>query len=279
MKVKKNISKKGIALNAIEPSWAISNQYRMQLKRITERMIDDVTQFIVSLYEQDTRILQDARPVNILHAISMRFKMWKNLYLKLNKKYITNAINEVDVNVQMQLKRSIKPVSDLGLVNIDFNQRSQAIALLKRNEITQNVSLITTIPDEYRKKVEYVLTEAVTEAVLRGRDIEHLKDRITALNKQLKDINSNTIKRVNNVSRDQINKATSVISHARQQELGITKQVWKHTRVGKTYRQSHVDANDRIYNTNEGCKIDGKFIYPAQEPYCHCISKPYIEFT
>jgi hypothetical protein len=60
-------------------------------------------------------------------------------------------------------------------------------------------------------------------------------------------------------------------------DLGFTKAKWKHSTASKEPRQSHLKANNKVYNIEEGCYIDGEYIQPAEKINCNCYSVPIIE--
>ncbi len=89
--------------------------------------------------------------------------------------------------------------------------------------IAENVGLIRSIPEKYFTEVEGL----VMRSVARGRDLSYLTD-------ELQKRYGITRRRAALIAHDQNNKATSVMQAARQQSLGITQGVWKHSHAGKT---------------------------------------------
>ena len=268
MMQKKN--KTSIDLAPIKPSWAIQNAYRIKLMKLTKEMTKDLSAYTLKLYDNESEIIEnvltDSNIVsNMLFKFTDRWRKWNKLFIKFANAYTIDYINDIDKNVQSQLTKSLEPMRDF--LHIKFDERSKKLLTIKQAAIGENVDLIKNVPVKLKEQITY----NVTEAVSRGRDLKYLKTELTKLN-------IFTENRVKTITRDQVNKATSVISHARQVELGITKQKWAHTPIGKTYRKSHVAANGKIYKIDKGCEIDGEFIFPAQLYNCHCLSRPLLEF-
>lgn len=110
----------------------------------------------------------------------------------------------------------------------------------------------------------------VTQSVQTGRDLATLTD-------ELKTRFNITDRRAKLIARDQNNKATQLITRQRQQDLGITQAVWKHSHAGKVPRASHVKADGQVYDLNKGLFLDNKWTYPSVEINCRCFSRPVIQ--
>ncbi|MDU7406882.1 MAG: phage head morphogenesis protein [Citrobacter portucalensis] len=121
---------------------------------------------------------------------------------------------------------------------VEFNMTSQMNNALQAT-IAENVGLIRSIPEKYFTEVEGL----VMRSVARGRDN---------------------------------NKATSVVQSARQQALGITQGIWKHSHAGKEPRPSHVKADGKVFELSKGMYLDGKWVMPGEEINCRCTWSPVI---
>jgi SPP1 gp7 family putative phage head morphogenesis protein len=106
-------------------------------------------------------------------------------------------------------------------------------------------------------------------SVARGRDLSYLTD-------ELQKRYGITRRRAALIARDQNNKATSVMQAARQQSLGITQGIWKHSHAGKEPRPSHVKADGKVFELSKGMYLDGKWVMPGEEINCRCTWSPVI---
>ena len=127
--------------------------------------------------------------------------------------------------------------------------------------IAENVALIKSIPAESLSDVQGIVMRAVAE----GRDIG-------AMRQQLQDQFGVTKRRAQTIARDQNNKATAVLVKTRQQELGITHAIWRHSHGGKVPRPEHVKANGQRYEIAKGMFLEGKWVWPGTEINCRCVS-------
>lgn len=132
--------------------------------------------------------------------------------------------------------------------------------------IAENVGLIRSIASEHLTAVQ----GAVMRGVAAGRDLG-------AVAKDIEAAYGVTKRRAALIARDQNNKATAVMTAARQQELGITRAVWVHSAGGKHPRPSHVKADGKEYDVARGMLIDGEWIRPGQLINCRCVSRAVIE--
>lgn len=268
---KKKVEKKGIALKPIKRSWVIENAYRSQLMKCTKLMLRQVMAVIENIYKeaspQITPILKDSvSPRKVYTTINLELNKWNKRFKKFAYKFSVRYVDEVDKSVKRQIKHSLSPVEPFFKV-VKFSEHDKSILYAKQSVIQENVDLITNIVPKLKEQIQM----HVTEAISRGRDLTYLEQKLRQTQKF-------TENRVKTIARDQINKATSVINHARQASLGITKQTWVYTGISKEPRQSHVKAAGTIYDIAKGCKIDGEYIFPGQKINCKCDSAPYIEF-
>ncbi len=131
--------------------------------------------------------------------------------------------------------------------------------------INENIGLIKSIPEQCLSEVQGL----VMRSVARGRDLGTLTQE---LEKRFRV----TRKRAALIARDQNNKATSVMAAARQQQLGITKGVWKHSHAGKVPRPSHVAADGQEFDLKVGLYLDGEWVLPGEAINCRCTWQPVL---
>lgn len=200
-------------------------------------------------------VAMDASPaVMMRNAMQKLAKRWTRRFDDMAQKLADRFANDAMKNADASLARAFK---DAGFT-VEFKMTSQMNNALQAT-IAENVGLIRSIPEKYFTEVEGL----VMRSVARGRDLSYLTD-------ELQKRYGITRRRAAFISRDQNNKATSVVQSARQQALGITQGIWKHSHAGKKPRQSHVKANGRLFDLSEGMLIDGEHIMPGELPNCRC---------
>jgi len=149
-----------------------------------------------------------------------------------------------------------------GGISVQF-QMTPAMENVLGSTIEANVGLIRSIPQQYLTNVQ----GAVMRSIQSGRDLGPLVE-------YLENQHGVTKRRAAFIALDQNNKATSAMTRARQDEIGVTEAYWRHSGGGKHPRPKHVAANGTKYDVKKGLPIGdkGQWVFPGEEPNCRCIS-------
>ena len=135
--------------------------------------------------------------------------------------------------------------------------------------LTQQVSLIKSIPAQYLTQVE----GSVMRSVAAGRDLGFLA-------KELEHHYGVTKRRAAFIARSLNNLATASMTRVRQQEAGITEAIWVHSGGGREPRPTHLKAGKERarYRVSEGWwdPAEKKFVFPGELPNCRCVSRPVV---
>lgn len=203
----------------------------------------------------------DATPASDLNReLKKLTKRWQTTFDKLSTKLGDELTKKVLANSDAALTGTLK---EKGFrVKFTMTDEMKNAFQAVQNE---QVQLIKSIAAEHLSDVEGI----VMRSVARGRDLG-------ALSKSLKKRYSLTRKRAALIARDQNNKATSTLQSARQQQLGITEGIWKHSHAGKHPRPSHVKANGTKFPLNKGMYLDGEWVMPGEAINCRCTWTPVI---
>jgi uncharacterized protein with gpF-like domain len=267
---------KGIECKPIRPSYSIKLQYAKDLSVILTNYWNGLVKLAVESYSENIAFDSMAFDVNIPNLLDKYFSekalRLKKVYNPVFKKLPNFYINKVDKKTTYDLKNSITSAipEDLQFVVVNFSKEAKQALIAKDAVIKSNVDLITGINEEMQGQIH----EALLDALKRGRDIDYLKDELSKIHSA-----KFSEKRIKLIARDQIDKATQVIDHARRADLGLTQSIWKHSKISKEPRKSHLQANNTVYDIDKGCKIDGEYIYPAQKYGCNCYSAPFIPWN
>lgn len=175
---------------------------------------------------------------------------------KLSERFAGDTLKNADVSLYNALETA-------GFT-VEFKMTAPMNNALQAT-ISENVGLIRSIPEKYFTEVEGL----VMRSVARGRDLSYLTD-------ELERRYGITRRRAALIARDQNNKATSVMQAARQQSLGITEGIWRHSHAGKEPRPSHVKADGKRFDLSKGMCLEGKWVMPGEEINCRCTWSPVI---
>lgn len=275
MKQSKTLS--GIECKPIRPSYVLKVQYARNMSQVLTDYWLKLSNMAIEVYAEnipsiftDSRIISDADlSKTIKDKLAKKTTGLNKQYRGLFRKLPIFYINKVNQKTRMDVKNSITSTipEDLQFLVINFNNENKRALIAKDALIRSNVELITGIDEEMQDQVH----DALLESLMRGRDIDYMKSELSKIHEA-----KFSEKRIKLIAQHQINRATQVINSAVLVDAGITQEIWKHSKISRKPRQSHVHANNTVYDIDKGCEIDGQFIYPAELNGCNCYSAPFI---
>lgn len=253
---------KPIKLVPIHPNAGIEAEYRRRLQGMVEEMHKSLVYWIGAAYRANRpHIAQDALPAAEIAAAMKRLrrrwqKRFDSIAPDLARHFATTATNRASGAMEAALRKA-------GLT-VRLEQ-SAGLRDVLHATVSENVSLIRSIPQQHLAEVESL----VMRSVARGRDL-------ATLTKDLEARYGITRRRAAFIARDQNSKATSAADHARRMDLGLKESVWMHSHGGKHPRPSHVAADGKTYETAKGMFIDGRWTFPGEDPNCRCVSRAVV---
>ncbi len=135
--------------------------------------------------------------------------------------------------------------------------------------VGENVALIRSIPRQFHRGVEKLVTEAATVG---GAQRE--------LSKVIRKRYGITYRRAAIIARDQSAKSHAVFESARRTDLGITEAEWMHSHAGKVPRPEHVrwGRERRRFDVTKGLwsEVDQEWQLPGTAINCRCGSRAII---
>lgn len=255
-------------LRAIHANRGIEAAYRKRLKNLIAEMAASIEYWTAAAYKKYpprmlAEIAQDATPSDqikkVLDDLAVRWtRRFEEEAPKVAQAYANGLFKATDSAFMAALR-------DAGF-SVKFKMTPTVRDVLNAS-VAENVALIRSIPAQYLQKIE----GDVMRTYATGKDLQ-------ALVKGIKAAHPVTDRRAALIARDQTNKATAVVTRARQMELGITQAKWMHSGGGKEPRPDHVAANGTIYEIAKGCKISGEFIQPGESINCRCTSRAILPF-
>lgn len=248
----------------IRASAALKKAYYRKLMKLIDGMNASVKWWLEAEYKrrESEIVATDSAAGNINDALNNLFKLWSKKFDTAAEDIAAWFTDEASKHSNRNLQKILIDAGFTVKLKLTASQRMKLEAL-----VLENVNLIKSIPQKYFTE----LTSVTLESITRGRDLGYLHKEIQKRYGVAKD-------RAVLIARDQNNKATSIITHAQYEELGITKAVWKHNSGTKTPRTSHLAADNKVYDINKGYffKELGRNIFPGEEINCGCTSVPII---
>ena len=258
------VADKPVVIAAVHPNAGVEAAYRRKLEALIDEMNASLLHWLKASYRaNEPRMAADKSPAELINSAMARLaRRWQarfdQLAPTLARMFAAQATTRTDAAFQAALRK--------GGFTVRF-EMTPTVRDAYEATLAENVGLIRSIASEHLTDVQGI----VMRSVARGRDLGLLA-------KELETQFGVPKRRAAFISRDQNNKATAVITAARQKELGITQARWVHSQGGKHPRPSHVAASKAglVYNVSEGALIDGERIWPGQLPNCRCVARSIV---
>jgi uncharacterized protein with gpF-like domain len=252
---------KPITLKPVRANSGLQAAYRKKLDALIEEMNSSLIYWLSAAYKQSGAMAQDASPAMEMRAAMGRMSSrWQSNFDKgaeklavwfaqKNKDYADTALKGILKEAGFSVPFTMTPA---------MNNAYQAV-------LSENVGLIKSIASQHLTQVEGM----VMRSVATGRDLG-------TLTKGLQAQFGVTQRRAAFISMQENNKATMVMSRARQADLGIKQGRWRHSNAGREPRVSHVAANGKLFDLSKGLYLDGAWTMPAELWNCRCSWAPVI---
>ena len=242
------------------PNAGIEAAYRQAIMRLVDEMQKSYVYWLTKKYKAE--MAQD-----ISMAAAMQAAMQK-LIKRWQQRFNWAAPKLADWFAQKASKRSDKQLEHIlrkGGISVRFKMTKVQKEIVQASVI-ENVALIKSIPQKYHTAI----VPMVMDSVKHGRKLDDLT-------KQLQKNYKVTRNRAILIAKDQNNKATSALTAARQNELGL-QALWLHSGGGRHPRPTHVANSGKPYDPVKGWYDPAikKRIWPGTEINCRCVSKTVV---
>lgn len=181
----------------------------------------------------------------------------------------SGMVGEVNEKNQARLGRSIEGATGINLSGVVAQEGLEDFLEL---QITKNVSLINSLPEEYLKQVEVI----VNNGVLNGSRFSTIAKGITA---KTGSTNSKLAGRIKTIARNEVQTINAQMNQRRTAALGITEGIFR-TSGDEKVRPCHKELNGVRYELSKGAwsKTCQRWIVPgATDINCRCSFSPVIE--
>lgn len=211
--------------------FAMQMQYRKELYALIEGMDKDFRTILKIYRDKQKQIAMDETGISTdiqdkINKLGYKWQKKFNSYAEqMAKKRVEKTLKQADTQLITVLAAYF---TAQGLIDI-FKTKSQELNQVMKVNVAENISLIESIPEQYVKRVQTMVTNSMNSAGgwvdLRGQIIK------------TKDI---TLRRAKMIARDQTNKVFNALTLRRFEQLGITKVRWKHSHADKEPRHYHI---------------------------------------
>ncbi len=288
----------GVIGTSLRPSAGTQTEFERGLSKLTDEMVEHVTQELRKLFSGDAASVLDsvevrqARDMGLLHDVaregvamdatitqlagtllSKMLTRFDLLFAESAKTLTANMIDRTLTNSAQSLKTSLKDVAKSK--TLDTSILTDKLKVTVQASVAESVGLIKRVPAEYLGQVQGDVMRSITSG-------NGLQDLIPALEKQ----NIKVKNWSKNVALDQTRKAYANINKGRMEALGIKKFEWVHSGGSNQPREQHMarfpaGLNGGIFSMDNLPIIDprtGERGIPGQTYNCHCTMRPIVSF-
>lgn len=256
--------------DALAPNAAVAARYQATLENMIKELVEETEKEIRALFKSETAREFFAADASVASQARIVSNMLRTKFIGLfagNSKTVAEAFaRQSDRASSKSVYLSIQKLS--GGLSLPTSAMNDDLTEIFKATVSENVSLIKSIPQKYLGAVE----QAVMRSITTGNG---LQDLVPYLQKQ----GRSTYARAKNIALDQTRKAFQGMSHERLDQLGLTEGEWIHVPSNHP-RKTHEAMNGKIYNLKKGIYDPAvkKYIMPAELPFCRCMTRPVITF-
>ena len=271
---KKHVRGRRLAYNAGIQAW-----YKRELKKLVRRMAKEVSNEVLRLFRSNLAKDYREQQKQIATMDASLASQARILMNKLKDKYTALfddkapfLAKELVSRSEKQSRNSLKDSFE-GLINeytLSPNYLPAGVKEVAKSTIAENVSLITTIPEEYFKNI----TGAVMRSITTGYGVSELKNYLSKFYGQ-------SSRKAKNVALDQTRKAYNNINKQRMMAAGLNSFEWIHSGGGLKPRQEHIELSGKIFSFDDLPVIvpdTGEKGIPGQAINCGCTMRPVYVF-
>lgn len=241
-----------------KPSIAQELQFRRDLYNLIHEMKKETTSEIERYLGTSTT--NDATPRSLQKILSQLRKKWYRLFDRRGKMLAKWLVGKTNDRTMKQIMRTLKKTG--FTVEPQYTDAQKEVI---QQITTESVNLIKSIPQQYLKNVQKV----VSASFIRGQDMVSVTEYVKKL---LPKIGEQAFNRAALIARDQTNKATQNTMIANAMALGATQARWIHVPGTYSSRITHKHMNGQIFNLADGLYDSDvmRSVKPGELIYCNC---------
>lgn len=234
-------------LKAVRPSDQIESEYRSYMQALVKEMANEVKVGLLPIIKKNkSNYAKDSWADDVTSFFDVFRAKWSSfLFRNKVRTDIQRPLSMVESNTTAQF---LKNVNKAVGVDVSGMLKREGIEAVMTSALQENVTLVTSLPDEYLKRIESIVYSGMQQ----GR-------YPTAIAKDLQEATGVSWRRAKLIARDQVAKINSAVDSERSQNLGI-----------EFYRWS--TSNDRRVSGDPSGK------YPKAKLKCYMIAKADIGF-
>lgn len=232
---------------------AIAKKYSDEISRLIRQYFSYVSDKAIEAY-LITGDFSSLASEEMLTSANLYINELQPKIQQITNKFLLGVETKTNAQFIRCYKQAGKPIP-AELKTYRLNKTQQNLLTMQQQEITDLMNW------QSKRIIKYLQQNAVQDV------------SITQFKKFLKE-QKIPDKQIDKLAKNQLRYTTSAIDQSKAVSLGLNMAKWHHIQNYSVYktrpRRSHVEADGEIFDLGKGCKIDGKYILPGQEPYCLC---------
>jgi len=266
--IMKNKKIKKAKLRPIQTPRAIELQYYKELTKLTNAMKKEVRENIIPLLKTNKVEVKDGIS-ELMTALEIFRQKFSNVGM-LAQRVSSEVVENVNRFSREKFMKNVNSTVGVDLQNVLNEEGLNDILALKK---AGNKSLIKTIPEEFIKSIETVVTNGVSS----GLGYKEIEGQILGI-KNISSTFGKLDKRVKTIVRTEVASINANVNKARYQNAGITRAIWQ-TSGDERVRSCHKVRDGKEYDLEKGLysSCDGKWLSVGQDFNCRCVAIPILE--
>lgn len=230
------------SLKAVRPSDQIESEYRSYMQALVKEMANEARVGLLPIIKKNKpNYVKDSWADDVTSFFDVFRAKWSSfLFRNKVRADIQRPLSMVESNTTAQF---LKNVNKAVGVDVSGMLKSEGIEAVMTSALQENVTLVTSLPDEYLKRIESIVYSGMQQ----GR-------YPTAIAKDLQEATGVSWRRAKLIARDQVARINSAVDSERSQNLGIEHYRWS-------------TSNDRRVSG------DPSGAYPKAKVKCYMIAK------
>jgi len=262
--------------------------YKRQLLALTSMVQKAVEDFIIPIFNikvADSIVTDQNDDDEILDAFTNAMRSLKDQFALMAPDYRT-AASEFSSGVENETKKRFNNMlarATGGQPSISSIIAEEGLGAIVRAETEKNVDLISSVPQNYLKAVQ----DLVTQNFITGSKTEGglQADILTKLRKDIRAIGPKAKRRAKLIARDQTSKLNAVLTKVRQTNLGIEEYIWSNSQDSRV-RGNPGGLYPNVPATRNHWIREGKVFrwdspppdgHPGEPINCRCVAIPVIK--
>jgi len=268
-----------VTLEIKEPS-VISAQYLKELKKLSKSLKNDIRNILLPAIKETPTIGSNDSVFQIMSAMALLQSKYSNILA-----FSLPVANSVVKSVEAYNKNAFtkKSESQLG-VNLESVLNQNNLGEIINLQTQKQVGLIRSIPEEFLKNIEVIVTNGVSE----GLSYKEIERQIKGI-KNISSVFGKLDSRIKTIARSEIGTINGTMNKQRQQSAGISIYKWS-TSGDEKVRTSHKVLDNKYCSWNDATvyadtkadalagkwkkrsSIGGVEKHPALDYNCRCTS-------